>query len=215
MRKVLISIVGPTTVGKSTFASTLLDTNKNICPIALYCVREKRADDDPRLTIAINESEYHRKEMFLDDYPYGIPLKDIDNFIESESIYGLSIGTPRGISIVSEKLSCQKYNFIERCNVVMTLTDNLNDELSFLSNRIDTFFPDKKKNEWRKKHHLKFVKDYFHNADYITKNCDIKLIQKHSTVEEWYEQLEAYLQLPDKVSKASLKRHATKNMLKR
>ena len=195
MNKTLISLVGPTTVGKSTFAASLLDDGVagNLHPIPLQARRDIRDDDDLRLVSPVTQEAYDGQKMFFDDTPYGVNQRSIDEFLVSNSLLGLSISTPMGLYYVTENLKKPTYSGIARCNIVLTLTNSLSEEIEVLSARIDKYFPDSDANAWRKKHHLDFVEKYFYNPTYLSDVCDLHLVQEGYSVYDWCLQLSEYL----------------------
>lgn len=194
MQKTLISIVGPTTAGKSTLAATLLTpmVSNTIFPIPLCAQREQRSDDDLRLVTPMPNQTFEGLEMFFEDTFYGVVQRDFNAFLVSDKSIGFSISTPKGLGYVTERLT-HEFPYVRRCNVVLRLTTSREKELSLLSQRIDKYFPDPKANAWRKKYHLSFVGDFFHNQEYLDENCDVLLIQEGHSVADWCKTLNSYL----------------------
>lgn len=168
-KKTLISITGTTCVGKSTLLKAIRNVCNDVFIIPQITTRQARSDDDPRLMKYTRI--FDKDKMFLHnkELSYGIEQEAINNFLQSDKPFAVSINGTDEIEMLKSKSQELLYK-----NVLLTFAEDYNSEIGMLSGQLKLMF-DKENYQKRMAFYSQHIKDKLLNTDFISENIDLHL----------------------------------------
>ncbi len=115
MDKVVISIIGTTTAGKTSLVKLLL--TEGMFARQVYCIpqttcREPRLDDDSRVVKVVDRGNFAGLEFISQDTVYGTTKSDLDKFLSSDSTCAIATIGTGDIEPIREYLASKETNCV-------------------------------------------------------------------------------------------------------
>lgn len=172
--KTLISLTGPSTVGKSTLLKNCLSSEAlkdKITPILQYSKRPARHDDDERLIKCVSEEEFDSQDFFVLQGNYGFRKEEISNFLK-DAIHTVGI-CANGVNEILRmpKVICLEEHEALHKVVLLRFGRNLEEELINVRARIAKVFP-KEEAIRRIVVNRELIYDYFQNDEFVNNYVD-------------------------------------------
>lgn len=189
--KYLISITGPSTVGKTTLVLTIksLTDGSQISIIPQTTCRKPREDDDPSMIRVVSKERFRISKFFVAHGNYGILMNDFLGFLHSKD-FNIAVCINGANEIeqipISGKVADVEFR---RINILLRFSNDFEEEIKTIGEKIPKFFS----SEWQAKSRISsnqdLTKNKFFSREFLNANIDL-ILTRNENIESWIKKIE-------------------------
>lgn len=189
MNKTYLSMVGASTVGKSTLAKVLLQAGDPNMVVAVPQTtrRPRRPDDVEQLLRVLPSQEFDTQDYFIKHGYYGILSRDFAAFCAAPQPLGYSVSGPRELMQIPQAIRLNSAE-ITRLNLMIRFSHDRDEHRHALGLGLKRHFDAAVANE-RLAIYDELDDNFYFNDTFIAEHIDM-ILTRQSTLAEWVGALE-------------------------